>query len=182
MRTIEQVYQETIEKLKKEHRPLIKLDLEFEEELKKKWTKALEDNDHHEIRKVLCLLDNTQNTSGAFEELFSNSLLKIDDPEMIVLVLGTSSKHMIVHAQKQARAINPEFTQALLSHLKTEDPEVLEWVLRTLEQYGPQSLRFKNDILKARPGILAFMNQHKKNSKQIIELLEKRWDKLLKDL
>lgn len=159
---------------------MIKIDQDLEEELHKNWSKALEEGNHHEIKKVLCLLDNAQNTSGAFDELFSQSLEEIEDPEMIVLLLGSSSKHLIVHAQKDARAINPRFTQALISHLSSQNPEVLEWVLRTIEQYGAQSIRFKKEILKAKPGILAFMNPHKKNAKQIIELLEKRWNELLR--
>jgi hypothetical protein len=179
MSLIEQVYKETIDKLKKDQRPLIKLDQEFENELYSNWSTALKDKDLFNIKKVLCLLDNSQNTSGAFEDLFSESLEVIDDSQMIILILGSSSKHMITHPQKESRAVNERFTKAVLSQLSTQDPEVLEWVLRTLEQYGAQSIRFKKDILQVKPGLLSFTNQHRKNAKQIIELLEKRWDTLL---
>lgn len=182
MSQLEEIYTQTLEKLKNHQRPLIKIDKALEDDLCHKWSQALEQKDFFSVQKVLCLLDNTQNSSGAFEELFARSLEEIQDPKMSVLILGSSTKHMIVHAQKEGRAIDSRFTRAVLSLLKTQDPEVLEWVLRVLEQYGPQSLRFKKEILEVKPGPLAFMNQHKKNAKQIIELLEKRWEDLTKKL
>ena len=182
MSQLEEIYTQTIQKLKNQQRPLIRIDRDLEVELTKKWKEALEKRDLVSVKKVLCLLDNSQNTSGAFEELFVQSLEQFRDPEMTILILGSSSNHMILHAQKEGRPIHDGYTKILLSLLKTQDPEVLEWVLRTIEQYGAQSIRFKNEILKAKPGLLAFTNQHKKNAKQIIELLERRWNEITQKL
>jgi len=40
------------------------------------------------------------------------------------------------------------------------------------------SLRLKKEVLEARPGLMKFFNQHQKSSSQIIELLEKQWEKM----
>lgn len=182
MNQVEAVYQEVIAKLKNDQRPLIKLDADLEAELQRNWKEGLDQNDYQKIQKVLCLLDNTQNTSGAFEELFVRSLEELIQSDQIICVLGASSKHMITHAQKNALPINHRYTQVLLTLLHTDNPEVLEWVLRTVEQYGAQSIRFREEILKHKPSFLAFLNTHKKNAKEIIELLEKRWEALVKGL
>ena len=59
--------------------------------------------------------------------------------------------------------------------LKHQDPEVVEWTLRTIESLGHQSIMLKEDVLKARPGITALFNKHKKNSQDLVDFLIKRW-------
>ena len=54
-----------------------------------------------------------------------------------------------------------------------------EWSLSTIETMGPLSLRFKKEVLAAKPGLLKLLNQHQNASSQLIEYLEKEWKRML---
>jgi hypothetical protein len=79
---------------------------------------------------------------------------------------------------KSGVMISGVYFDLLKKLLKNKNPEVLEWTLRTIDSMGPMSLRLKKEVLEARPGLMKFFNQHQKSSSQIIELLEKQWEKM----
>lgn len=179
---LERHYLEVIEKLKKDQRPLIVIDQDLQEELKRRWGEGLERRDLISIQKVLCLLDNTQTYSDQFQELFTRTLNEIEDKETLIYLLGAAAKHMITSSQRKGERISYDWTMALERRLNADDFELLEWVLRTIDQYGAQSIRFKEAILKRRPGWFTVINPHKKNCREIIIMLERRWSELVKGL
>lgn len=178
---LEKLYQETIEKLKRDERPLIKLTEELIAELKSEWQKAISgvnNNgilDEEKLKKIMCILDNTQNMSAQFNELFFTTLAKLKEGDLLIYTLAASQKHVVEEALKTGVMIPGIYFDQLKKLLESKNPEVLEWTLRTIETMGPLSMRFKNEVKNIRPSFLKMFNQHQKSALQIVELLEKQW-------
>ncbi|OUR99927.1 hypothetical protein A9Q84_02535 [Halobacteriovorax marinus] len=164
-----------ISKLKKDERPHIKYSEEEFSELNELWSGFLEDKNFNELIKVFCLLDNTQNYSHVFSENIYRTFKETDEAEFLIYNLSAAAKHIIAYHQKRGERTPFELLEVLKKLIKHKDPEVLEWTLRTIETLGSQAMFLKDDIINAKPGILAIFDKHKKASKQIIEMLEKRW-------
>jgi len=182
----ETLYNETIEKLKQNQRPKIKLSKEeinqlaaIWSDLLEKWNSQRKDNVTLQIHKILCILDNTQTLSGVFSPLIIKTLKMPFDQETLIYTLGASQKHIISKKGLDGEPVPGEFIQALKIVLDTKDPELLEWSLRTIEQLGNQSVKLKKEILEKKPSIFGLLNIHKKTTRHIIKLLEKRWSTFL---
>ena len=181
----QRIYLDTIEKLKNGHRPQIKLTPELLAELKQEWEKALSTGtdkvmQSETLKKILCILDNSQNTTSELNELFFKTLKEIKDHELIVYALSASQKHVIADALKSGKMISLEYFEILKNLLLDKNPEVKEWTLRTIESLGPLSLRLKQEVLAAKPGLLKMFNKHQKASSQLVEFLEKEWKRMLR--
>ncbi|MBC7713888.1 MAG: hypothetical protein H7177_11145 [Rhizobacter sp.] len=172
------IYQEIIEKLKNDQRPKIVLTAELMAELKAEWEKALSSSNNETIKKILCILDNTQTTTSELNELFFKTLKEIKDQEILIYTLSASQKHVIADSFKTGKMISYEYFEILKNLLLDKNPEVKEWTLRTIENLGPLSLRFQKEVLAAKPGLIKLFNQHQKASAQIIEFLEKEWKRM----
>ncbi|MDO9181749.1 MAG: hypothetical protein Q7U04_05045 [Bacteriovorax sp.] len=176
----QELYNQIIEKLKKHERPLIKLTPELVAELKSEWHKALMSakTDDTVIKKILCILDNTQNMTSELNEEFIATFEKIKDQDLLIYTLAASQKHVIGESLRSGTMISAVYFEKLKELLKNNNPEVVEWTLRTIETMGPLSLRLVKDVRAIKPGIFKFLNQHQKSSSQIIELMEKQWEKM----
>jgi hypothetical protein len=176
----QELYLETIHKLKRNERPLIKLNQELINHLKDEWPKAFNSPsvDKLALEKILCILDNTQNTSNQFTEMFLTIFAKIEDDQLLIFALASSQKHVIAEAFKSGDMIPAPYFDELKKLLKNKNPEVLEWTLRTIDCLGPLSLRLKKEIREVKPGFKKFFNHHQKSSFAIIELLEKQWENI----
>ena len=179
---LESLYQDVILKLKNHQRPLVMLTPEILDELQLKWQEALNASviDEKTITKILCILDNAQTQTSDFNQLFLSTLEKVKNHEIIVYVLGASQKHTIGHALKTGNTIPYEYFEKIKALLKNDHPEVIEWTLRTIESMGPLSLRLREEVRASRPHFFKLYNEHQRASRQIIELLEKQWEKMLK--
>jgi hypothetical protein len=179
----QELYRETIEKLRQGVRPQIKLTPGLLAELKTAWEEALASGtdkamQNENIKKILCILDNSQNTTAELNDLFIKTLKEIKDHELVVYALAASQKHVIAESLKTGTMISFEYFEVLKNLIQDKNPEVKEWALRTIESLGPMSLRLKNEVLAAKPGIMKLFNQHTKASSQIIEYLEKEWKRM----
>lgn len=180
----QRIYLDTIEKLKNGQRPQIKLTPELLAELKQEWARALANGtdkvlQNETLKKILCILDNSQTTTSELNELFFKTLKEIKDHEMIVYALSASQKHVIADGLKNGTMISMEYFEILKNLLLSKNPEVKEWTLRTIETMGPLSLRLKKEVLAAKPGLMKIFNQHQKASSQLIDYLEKEWKRML---
>ncbi len=173
------IYLEIIEKLKIDQRPKIVLTTELMKELMTEWEQALASSNNETIKKILCILDNSQTTTSELNELFFRTLKEIKDHEILVYTLSASQKHVIADSFKTGKMISFEYFEILKILLLDKNPEVKEWALRTIENLGPLSLRLKKEVLASKPGIIKLFNQHQKASSQIIEYLEKEWKRML---
>ena len=178
--TINELYQDTIEKLKRDARPLIKLTPELILDIKNEWQKILSEKnlDESALKKILCILDNTQNMTSELNELFIKTFEKVTSPDLLIYVLAASQKHVIAESLRTGNMITSAYLEKLKELLKNKNPEVLEWTLRTIETMGPLSLRFVAEVQAAKPGVNKFLNKHLKSSSQIISLMEKQWEKM----
>lgn len=179
----QEIYRETIEKLRQGHRPQVKLSPELLSELKGEWEKVLAQGtdralQNETIKQILCILDNSQNTTAELNELFIRTLKEIKDHELIIYALSASQKHVVAESLKTGKMISFEYFEILKNLIKDKNPEVKEWALRTIESLGPMSLRLKNEVLAAKPGLMKLFNQHTKASSQIIEYLENEWKRM----
>ena len=172
------IYQEIIEKLQLDQRPKIVLTAELMAELKHEWDHALACSDNEAIKKILCILDNTQTTTSELNELFFKTLKQIKDKELLIYTLAASQKHVIADSFKSGKMISFEYFEILKNLLLDKNPEVKEWALRTIESLGPLSLRFQKEVLAAKPGLMKIFDKHQKASSQIIEYLEKEWKRM----
>jgi hypothetical protein len=177
------VYQETIEKLKNDRRPQVILTPELLAELRAEWEKALATgsdkvSQNETIKRILCILDNSQTTTSEFNELFFRTLKEIKDHELVVYALSASQKHVIANSFKTGTMISFEYFEILKNLIHDKNPEVKEWALRTVEGLGPMGLRLQKEVLAAKPGLMKIFNKHQKASSQIIEYLEKEWKRM----
>lgn len=172
---LENEFNSVIEKLRNNERPLLKFTPIQFEELNNLWTVFLETKNYTELFKVFCILDNTQNYSDIFSKNIYETFKISQDSQTLIYNLSAASKHIIAFNHKQGNRAPHDLVMVLKDLLSNRDPEVLEWTLRTIDQLGSQAIFLKDDIMKSRPGILAIFDKHKKASKQIIEMLEKRW-------
>lgn len=176
--SLENLFQDIIQKLKKDERPRVMLTPEIIQKIKTEWMEILNETkpDKNRLHQILCILDNTHNLSTEFQELIIQTLTKVKDSETTIYTLAAAKKHIIEENLKNGVMIPIELMNQLKELLKSSNPEVLEWALRTIDSLGPLGLRLREEIHKNRPGIGAFFNKHKKNSLEIIDHLERQWN------
>lgn len=182
MKTIAEIYADIIEKLKNDQRPRVPLTPELQAEIKRVWTEALSSEQHekmHEkLKQIFCILDNAQTTTAEFNELFFKTLKELKNSELLIYALAASRKHVIEHSFKSGNMISFEYFEVLKKLLEDKNPELKEWTLRTIESLGPMSLRLRQEVIKAKPGLLTLLNKHQKASSQIINYLENEWKRI----
>ena len=181
-----ETYSKILADLKDDKRPLLKLSKEDLNYLKVEWEDFFKEYTLNSsslalsnINKIICILDHTQSHSTIFGPIIIKTLNNISDVETIIFTLGVATKHIILKNFKEGTPPSAEFIQILESLLEHSNPEVLEWTLRTIDQLGAMSIRLRPKILEQRPSLLAIFNTHKKASRQIIQMLEKRWESML---
>ena len=186
----EELYSKTIEDLKNFKRPQLQFTSQDFLEIKNLWEESLQnlkDPSYKEeqkektlafLEKLFCLLDHSQKTSLLFDSLYEESFEVIKKPELIIYLLSVARKHLVEKKFLDGNPLPKNFIKSLenllLQH-ENNNPEVIEWTLRTIEQLGNQSLKLREAVHKIKPNWGSIFNQHKKASKQIIDLLEKRW-------
>lgn len=178
MKTIAELYAETIEKLKNDQRPRLMLTPELRAQIKQVWEEALASKNSESFKHIFLLLDHTHQTTNEFNQLFFRTLKEIKNSELLIYALAASRKHVIEHSFKTGEMISFEYFEALKKLLEEKNPEVKEWTLRTIETLGPMSIRLKQEVMKARPGLLSLLNKHQKASSQIIDYLEREWKRI----
>ncbi len=174
---IDKVFQETITKLQSGHRVFLEFTNEEFQFLLNYWSSNL--NDTEKLHKVLCLLDFTKNPSPLFTNIILKSFQDLTNQETLIYVLNVFRKHEVERSFKTGDRINGDLLMALKELLTKADGELLEWCLRTIEELGHQSIFFKQDVLDKKPSWILCYNKNNKASRQIIELLEKRWSRKL---
>lgn len=170
---IDQLFEQTIEQLQQGSRPRYPFSQEQQQFLVE--TCKQHRSDHEMLTKILCIVDHMQGDSPLWEELIIEFLKPQTHDEILIHIMGISHRQVINRAQRQGDRLSFDFIQAFNPLLDSQNPEVLEWVLRTIEQMGAQSILLKEKVLDKKPGLKRLFNQHLKNGYEIIELLERRW-------
>lgn len=173
---LQNLYSETLTKLKKGERPLYNLDEEAINFCVKYWSELNEKNaPQSDYLPLLCILDHAKKGSLNFVEPITWVLKNRDEADLLVYTLSAAHKVILEECERLGERTPFAFIDSLKGVLGHKNPEVLEWTLRTIEALGHQSIILKEDVIRARPGMLAFLNEHKKNSRDLIDYLIRRW-------
>lgn len=169
-------YQETLELLKAEKRPFIKLEDEELRFMAQHWNelnskKAAE----LDYLPILCLADHLTRSHQDLNSPLVYTLENRKEENLLVYSLSASFKIIIEECTRQNERIPFDFLKALKAPLAHESWEVLEWSLRVVDQLGPQSIFLKNEVLARRPSLLQKLNPKTKNISELINMLERRW-------
>lgn len=170
---IEKRYQDIIDALKKGHRYLEPINKEHLATL----SEAIHNTeDDEQLKKIFCILDNTQSNCREMAEPLI-SFLKKDSVsvDLKVYALEATRKHIIDGHFKNGRRLPGEYLMALKGLLKQKDPELLEWTLRVIDECGSQSIFFREDVKNIRPSFFKIYNKHYRAILQLCEYLERRW-------
>ncbi|MCR9203228.1 MAG: hypothetical protein NXH75_01535 [Halobacteriovoraceae bacterium] len=173
---IDITYQETLEKLKNEIRPIIQLSPDEVEICLEAWNTLLEQKaSEREFFPLLCILDHAKTGSLKFSQPIKTTLESRTEEDLLLHTLSASHKVIIEECQRQGERIPGDFIFALKSTLDHSSPEVVEWTLRTIEALGHQSIILKEEVIKRRPGLSSLFNKHRKASQQLVDYLIERW-------
>ena len=173
---IDAKYQETLELLKAEKRPFIKLNDEQLQQLAQLWNELNSRTaPEAEFFPVLCLADHLTRSHQALNSPLIFTLEHRKEENLLVYSLSASFKIIVEECIRQNERIPFAFLKALKNPLAHESWEVLEWSLRVIDQLGAQSLFLKNEVLARRPNLLQKLNPKTKNIAELINTLERRW-------
>lgn len=173
------IYQEIIEQLKNGHRPHMGLDESTLEEVQtvlKEYSSIFEDPSHKErLKMALCILDHSRKP---IRSLLAPIVKILSDPKMppffLITTLGVSKKHVIGPILMEGQQIPTAFLNALESLLDHKEPEVVEWVVRCLEELGPRAKPLYGKLDEIKPGLHKIFNPHCRNIREIIHLMRSR--------
>lgn len=169
---LNKTYQDILTSLKSGGRGQIKLtSLDYEE-----LNSLL--NQKRNLKEVLCIL----NSDIGHHQALTNSLLELmtheTDSNTLINLLMCIKHHHINGRAKLGERVQFEVLQKLESLLSHQDPEVVEWVLRVIEDMGSQGVYFAKTIKNLKPNKFSILfNKSKKNIYGIITILENKWGK-----
>lgn len=173
---LDSTYQQILERLKLGERALVEIDRELIAELPLLWEDALEREDLDQLKKVLCLVDRSQEFIHGLAPLYERTLRERSESEILVFALGSVDRQLLTAYARLGERPPGSFMMCLDELLSRPLPrDVFEWVLRTLESMGPQSIMFKEKVLAQRPGVTRWFRAQDKQITFLIELLEQRW-------
>ena len=140
---------------------------------------ALEQQDWQHMDKLFCLLVAARDTRSS-GEIFEGPICKILKREEVpstvkIFALNASCKYVIQRRNQLSQKLPPYYLQAIRGLLSDKDPELKEWILRTIDEMGGQGKPLVHDILKHRPRFYHMFNRHHRNTHDIIEVLLSKW-------
>lgn len=172
---LEQTYQTIIDGLKSGGRGSVKLtkdDIAYLQGQLKSYSELTSDK----INQILCVLGHDQGFHKELVPELLNLIKNLKNNESLVFALSAFSRHGIAARLRDGERMDMETLKMLETLLLHSSCEVVEWVLRTIDEMGSQGRYFLPVLQKIKPGSIAsLLDKHKKNSKEIIEMLEKRW-------
>jgi hypothetical protein len=128
------------------------------------------------LKEMLFLLDHSSTTDRRFEPGLLQLLKRHElEPDLLIFILNVSRKHIITTRFKDGQRLDFAFLEALQKLIYHPDPEVVEWVLRTIEECGTQGVYFLKDLDKIKPPVFKLFNKHYRAIREIIAMLERRW-------
>lgn len=168
---IEQRYHLTTKALQRGHRYQIPLSGEEILEIKQ----ALY-TDHPKLLMALCLLQNTSSFLPELENHLINLLRETKDSQSLIHSLHAFRRHVIEGSRRQSKRLDITILTELKNLLSHPDWEVKEWVVRTIDDCGSQSIYFKDELLKIYPNkFQILLSKHKRHTRGMIDLLIMRW-------
>lgn len=174
---IKKTYQGILEGLKIGGRGQVKLSSDESKELHLALKEALGNKSSKELEEILCILGHDQNYSPEFTPDLIKILEQDFSKEIMVYTLSALVRHDIQANQRQGQRVKEETLKVLQKLLDHAEPEVVEWVLRTIDEMGSQGIFYWQKLKEIKPHRLSgLINKHKRNVVEIIEMLERKWE------
>lgn len=175
---IDQKYQEILQELKNNQRPIVNFTKVELNDFKNIWEESLSNNFIDKIRKILCIVDHTKllNNQNLDEQIVKT--LKIDNPEVRIFALACSQRQIIEKMQLEgvSKAPTPLINALNLILETNSDQEVLEWILRTVERLGPRfDHPLRKTLLTKEVGFFSLPTKQNKTLRELYKLLKSRW-------
>lgn len=95
--------------------------------------------------------------------------------EEAIWLLNCYRKHIIQGRFKDGDRLDHEFLELLRKWLYHRDPQVQEWVLRTIDECGGQGIVFRRDVAKIKPGLWRSFRAHNRTLIELATYLERKW-------
>ena len=172
-------YRKILSQLKEGQRPLWKPEEAELAEIERDWKKTLDSTQVSKGNLVpyFCLLSYTQTLTERFDTLIFQTLsLVSEDSEFLVAALGCLHRQVLDRCEMRGERYPPWLTEVLRKLMDRNDPEVFHWCLRTIERMGSMGIILRKDVLNKCPGRWeSLFNSHKRSSREIIFLLNRRW-------
>lgn len=171
---IDQTYEHILLEIKKGHRGLTRFSSLELEEINKKLEETL--NDPPKLLQVLCIAEHSSTLFNKFEKNILNVLNSQLSDSHIIFALNCARKHIIEARFNRGLRLEFDFLETLKKLLFHRNPEIVEWTLRTIEGSGNQGVYFLKEFDKIKPPPWKWFNAHQRAVREIITLLERRWD------
>ncbi len=168
-------YQTIMKNIELGHRALTRFSSFETEELEKLLKSAVLEKKAEELHKILCLIEHSSMPHQGFENDLI-SILNSDFPDrLIIFALNAARKHILQARFNKGKRLEFDLLEALKLLLHHQNPEVVEWTLRTIEECGNQGVYFLPEFDKIKPGPWKWFNAHQRAVRELITLLERRW-------
>lgn len=170
---LEDTYQKILNEIELGHRGLVRLSQDDLEELNNLIGSSI--SDPATLKKALCVAEHSSSLFNKFEKNLLQALNSPIPDSHIVFALNCARKHIIEARFQRGHRLEYEFLETLKKLLHHQNPEVVEWTLRTIEACGNQGIYFLREFDKIKPPPWKWFNQHQRAVREIITLLERRW-------
>lgn len=176
MLNIPERHKEIVSKFKEGKRAIFKASEEEMQHYQHELENAIDAQNLKSLEQIFCILANTQQKDLRFEEAILDILKSFEtyNSDQIIMALSVTRKHIIEAKQINGLRQSANLLQVMEKLLYHSDHEVVEWTLRLIEEMGSQAIYFKRHFPKIMPGLFTF-NKHKKNIKELVYILEKRF-------
>ena len=172
---IERTFKDIQDKLKANHRAFV----QGSDELKAEIINFLDQGnyDREKLAQIMCILERLQNpeTRDFEAKLFKLLKDKTLGNDQIIFVLNAIRNISINARQRTGERLPLEFFEALRPLFKTKSMEVMEWLLRTLEETGSQSVILKGEVENIRLKFWNIFSSHGRNVGGLINFLQNKW-------
>jgi hypothetical protein len=170
MNEVNALYEDIISKLKAGRRPIIQLEKEIIDQIKS----AILNPQGTETKKALCLMGHSRAAIPELAPLLIELLKPTTPKEILIFTLEVTHKHIIADHFRQGIKLPQSYLTALKNLFETNDWELREWLLRTVEASGSSAKYFRAEIESIKPNLLSVFNVHARYCVEIMQLLESR--------
>lgn len=176
MFNLNEIYQKSISDLKNYERARVHIDQKLKKSLLDFWPRASEQDKN----KILFLFIHSIQFFPEMESFLCQQLKSKTNDEFKIQVLAAIRKHAIDGHFRQGLRVSSSLLQNLDQLLTNSSASLQEWILRTIEATGGQSIFFKQKILAIKPKFwkIIFSRQLRTNL-EIIIFLERSWQRNL---
>ena len=182
MMSLKNYYRKIISQLKEGKRPRIPLTSGVLKEIEETWKKAfpLTPSSQKKMIPLLCILAHTQTLVDSFDLLFYQTLTSpLVHKDFLLLTIASLNRQILDRCERQGERIPMEMIPPIKKLLTHNDREVFLWGLRIVERMGALGVLLRKEVRNGCPNWwMTIFDTNKRESRQLVAILEKRWSKI----